>query len=101
MPVDEGGPAFPTENLWNERLQSRVRHQGMSLRDYFAGQALSKIVDIVIEHAVEEMGDGPCSAADVWNAMKVPAALYTPAAWIVADAAIETRKGGKDEPERN
>lgn len=36
--TDQGGPAFPTDIYYNEQ----VVHQqwGMTLRDYFAGQAL-------------------------------------------------------------
>ena len=35
--IDDGGPAFPrTVQRWNDSLDHSV--QGMSLRDYFAGQ---------------------------------------------------------------
>lgn len=37
--IDDGGPAFPTE--WIASLGSRYPVPGMSLRDWFAGQALS------------------------------------------------------------
>lgn len=41
--TDQGGPAFPTNIFYNEKI---VHQQwGMSLRDYFAGQALLKLMD--------------------------------------------------------
>jgi hypothetical protein len=43
MSVQDGGPAFPHEEV-RERLQGLpttwTNHKGMSLRDWFAGQAL-------------------------------------------------------------
>lgn len=43
MSKDTGGPAFPAEE-WNDTVDSRVvnpiRHQGMTLRDYFAAMAM-------------------------------------------------------------
>jgi hypothetical protein len=40
--TNTGGPAFPTEAYDLER-QTVVREEGMTLRDYFAGQALASI----------------------------------------------------------
>jgi len=43
---DDGGAAFPTETGWVKsykgtvEVSSPIYHKGMSLRDYFAGQAL-------------------------------------------------------------
>ena len=37
MTIETGGPAFPTTNY------SAVYTEGMSLRDYFAGQALAAV----------------------------------------------------------
>lgn len=38
MNTNTGGPAFPSHGSMGE-----VAHQGMTLRDYFAGQAISGI----------------------------------------------------------
>lgn len=38
--IDDGGPAFPTENEQQSGPNS-YHYQGMSLRDYFAAKALS------------------------------------------------------------
>lgn len=43
---DEGGPAFPTiENAVDPRSCGFSGYGGMSLRDWFAGQALSAVPD--------------------------------------------------------
>jgi len=39
-PIDDGGPAFPVENDANKEYNYVCK--GMSLRDWFAGQALEK-----------------------------------------------------------
>ena len=38
--IDNGGPAFPLQD-WDPVIQSRRSESGMSLRDWFAGQALA------------------------------------------------------------
>ena len=40
-PINDGGPAFP---LINEHTHPTTINNGMSLRDYFAGQALASIL---------------------------------------------------------
>lgn len=67
---DDGGPAFPHqyELTGSPRLQF-----GMTLRDYFAGQALA---GTRLDWAVE----GP------------DAALYAQRAYVMADAMIAARK---------
>ena len=43
-PINDGGPAFPVHSVaWKEKGEDRVAigTRGMTLRDYFAGQALA------------------------------------------------------------
>ena len=40
-PINDGGPAFP---LINEHTHPTTINNGMTLRDYFAGQALAGIL---------------------------------------------------------
>jgi hypothetical protein len=42
-PIDDGGPAFPWEDMKDTSGEPRAT-AGMSLRDWFAGQALSGIM---------------------------------------------------------
>jgi hypothetical protein len=39
-PINDGGPAFPLQD-WDECIHSRRTETGMTLRDWFAGQALA------------------------------------------------------------
>ncbi len=39
-PINEGGPAFPVADSHHPNGQVQYGHNGMTLRDYFAGQAL-------------------------------------------------------------
>jgi len=41
--INDGGPAFP-ETRWDEKTRQEVQWLGMSLRDWFAGQALVGIL---------------------------------------------------------
>ena len=42
---NDGGPAFPTEVEYNREDMTNLYHEeGMSLRDYFAGQAMQSII---------------------------------------------------------
>lgn len=42
--IKNGGPAFSAEIEWQNNYSPGVeKHQGMTLRDYFAGQALNAI----------------------------------------------------------
>jgi len=71
--IDDGGPAFPFAAT--DRVNLHMQAQGMSLRDWFAGQVLTGM------HARDEYDEG----------------LATPQqrarlAYIDADAMLEARK---------
>ena len=47
-PINDGGPAFPLSNhtkRWNDVEKSYEQDEGMTLRDYFAGQALTSVLE--------------------------------------------------------
>lgn len=78
MSRDTGGPAFPRDHGDDGGWASAP--SGMSLRDYFAGQALNAIGP----HAREDCTDEQL------------AALYAREAYLVADAMLTERaKGGE------
>lgn len=41
--INDGGPAFP-DCRWDNEMAQEYYHNGMSLRDYFAGQAMIGII---------------------------------------------------------
>lgn len=49
---DDGGPAFPGET-WNG---DRVLFTGMTLRDWFAGQALARMAEFHRGEALDPLG---------------------------------------------
>lgn len=75
---DDGGPAFPVPNEYYPNGQIQYGFNGMSLRDWFAGQALA----------------GLCASHGVLRVAgtKEPLINMTTAAYLYADAMIEARK---------
>lgn len=74
-PINDGGPEFPQENRINGLGGYELGHPGMTLRDYFAGQALQGMI-------------GSCVTD---NACKT----LIPACWIIADNMIAQREAKK------
>lgn len=58
--VLHGGPAFPSDH------EFRPAHDGMSLRDYFAGQALVGLV-LKCEQAGDAAGAAPGISEDAYK----------------------------------
>lgn len=74
--IDDGGAAFPNGRgrVYDNDAQGFVENNGMSLRDYFAAQALMGALTTV-------KGPGFCD----WN-------YYAEAAYHLADAMLAARK---------
>ena len=83
IPINDGGPAFPhAQRLWDNDTQSWAVHSvgGMTLRDYFAGQALAGVLssgDVEIKTIVSN---------------KLAAASFTQSCYIIADAMLAARE---------
>lgn len=77
-PRDDGGNAFPAQPVFKlpDGVQMVVDQGGMSLRDYFAGQALAGMVAVYWNKTFEDLRDND----------------YADAAYALADAMIEARK---------
>lgn len=74
---NDGGPAFPRQShteRWNEATQEFEQDPGMSLRDWFAGQALAGM------QIWADYSKGHCNAAIVERA------------YIIADAMLKARE---------
>ena len=78
-PINDGGQAFPVSDTMHAS-----GHDGMSLRDWFAGQALSGVAYIMFtDLGGDDLADQTDTAA-IW-------------AYAFADAMLTTRaKGGDD-----
>ncbi len=73
--INDGGPAFPVPDTYHPNGQVQYGSSGMSLRDWFAGQALCGIM---------ASGKGT-SNVEVWGA---------PHAYALADAMLAERARG-------
>jgi len=73
--IDDGGPAFPVFNPHTLNCE----HPGMSLRDWFAGQALA----------------GSFEQTILVSPKRPTAEEYAESAYRMADAMIAARKGAK------
>ena len=77
--IDNGGPAFPaTVQSWNDRLSQC--QDGMSLRDWFAGQAMAGLLPLITSSqrlGTEEPNDN---------------LLVSGVAYAMADAMLKARK---------
>ena len=71
---DDGGPAFPTENE-RQTGENSYHYAGMTLRDWFAGQAVAGILARGLPVEIEGRSHIP-----------IPEAAY-----IIADAMIAAR----------
>jgi hypothetical protein len=76
--IDNGGPAFPCDAEWRDGQEVWPQSAGMTLRDWFAGQAL------VGFSANPDLSGWPFERA-------------AEAAWEQADAMIAARKGMPNE----
>lgn len=78
---DDGGPAFPFEYLAHDgslHPPEKMVHAGMTLRDYFAGQALNGLTH---ELAIQ-LSDGSTTAYD----------SIAEIAYLVADSMLKARQ---------
>lgn len=76
--IEDGGTAFPSRIMYRDSqgIDHEIVNMGMSLRDWFAGQALSGLIGHVDKFGV----DAPAVAAE--------------AAYEAADAMMAAREGG-------
>jgi len=72
-PINDGGPAFPTATI------AQKTEGGMTLRDYFAGQALAGI-----------LGSANASIIDKWAV-----ATLTQSCYIIANSMLAAREATK------
>ena len=55
---NNGGPAFPSAQLYIPADTNHVDYAGMSLRDWFAGMALASIVEKTTIEDMKKIGTG-------------------------------------------
>lgn len=91
-PIDDGGPAFPHLDESCQRVNATETHPGMSLRDWFAGQAMRKTLedcDSIAVQRIRELASGaePTPDDDV-HRFEIASRM----AYDFADAMLKARK---------
>ena len=81
-PINDGGPVFPFPLKAPERFTSQHQHAGLSIRDYFAGQALAGIRIMTPTGGIEAMSDDMLEKA-------------MSQVWRVTDAMLKAREEAK------
>lgn len=84
---DDGGPAFAAAGPLDGDYVP-----GMSLRDYFAGQALKGAADAVCEDLDAAEGESPLGIAQCYDDARAHAERHARAAYLVADAMLKARR---------
>lgn len=81
--IDDGGSAFPNPEMGQSHFADVCAYPGMSLRDYFAAQAMPVILEQVLlaSHYVEMPAGKPIDGHEV-----------AVDAYAVADAMLAARK---------
>lgn len=85
---DDGGWAFPLQER-NDDGSHYFSHPGMSLRDWFAGQAMQGLVKEIAENLSEDFDDGNARAD---KALSNGASL----SYMIADAMLKERARGNE-----
>lgn len=70
----DGGPAFPRDSYTDKECGLVVTQNGMTLRDWFAGQSLASMT------AAPDYSKGPCNSA------------MAERAYLIADAMLAARE---------
>lgn len=64
---DTGGPAFPAPDAGDEHFSQRSAYMGMTLRDYFAAQAMNSLISMLPWATNPEDGKPPVIAANAYT----------------------------------
>jgi len=80
--INDGGPAFPCQELGSSIANTSL-HGGMSLRDWFAGQALIPLVSAFVAGDLKDR-----DSTSTWTGADV----VTSQAYTVADAMLKARQ---------
>jgi hypothetical protein len=87
----DGGPAFPSERGSVQMQPPLGHHHGMSLRDYFAAQAMQAEIITSTSDATPESADALIEAAERAGRSTLDQLAFNAYEW--ADAMLKARAG--------
>ena len=98
-PSNDGGAAFPNEQwLWDNREGSYVVRSvgGMTLRDYFAGQALTQLIKREIREMRKDQVRMDCFGDDESEEIPFHTSHIASESYAIADAMLAARERKED-----
>ena len=94
-PSNDGGAAFP---LINEHTHPTTINNGMTLRDYFAGQALAQLLKREIREMRETKSKFDCFGDDESEEIPFHTSYIASESYAIADAMLAARERKEDAP---
>ncbi|WP_353269299.1 hypothetical protein [Gemmatimonas sp.] len=94
-PSNDGGPAFP---LINDHTHPTTINNGMTLRDYFAGQALAQLIKREIREMRKDQVRMDCFGDDESEEIPFHTSHIASESYALADAMLAARERKEDAP---
>ena len=95
-PINDGGAAFPRPVSFSEEGGTHRGTLGMTLRDYFAGQALAQLIKQEIREMRETKSKFDCFGDDESEEIPFHTLFIASESYAIADAMLATRERKED-----
>lgn len=97
-PSNDGGSAFPVVDGYHKDGRHRGGESGMTLRDYFAGQALAQLIKREIREMRETNSKFECFGDDESEEIPFHTSHIASESYAIADAMLAARERKEDAP---
>ena len=95
-PINDGGAAFPRPVSFSEEGGTHRGTLGMTLRDYFAGQALAQLIKREIRELRETHSKFECFGDDESDEIPFHTSYIASESYAIADAMLAARERKED-----
>ena len=97
-PSNDGGAAFPVVDGYHQDGRHRGGEGGMTLRDYFAGQALAQLIKREIREMRKDQVRMDCFGDDESEEIPFHTSHIASESYALADAMLAARERKEDAP---
>ena len=97
-PINDGGAAFPRPVSFSEEGGTHRGTLGMTLRDYFAGQALTQLIKREIREMRKDQVRMDCFGDDESEEIPFHTSHIASESYAIADAMLAARERKEDAP---
>ena len=97
-PINDGGAAFPRPVSFSEEGGTHRGTLGMTLRDYFAGQALTQLIKREIREMRKDQVRMDCFGDDESEEIPFHTSFIASESYAIADAMLAARERKEDAP---